>query len=57
MEKGRDTYRDTGIDVHVNALLKTLADRLAIVKYKKFSEALGHVEADCLLNKLAATLE
>ena len=46
MEKGRDTYRDTGIDVHVNALLKTLADRLAIVKAKKFSDALGHVEAD-----------
>ena len=46
MEKGRDTYRDTGIDVDVNALLKTLAERLAIVKAKKFSDALGHVEAD-----------
>ena len=57
MEKGRDTYRDTGIDVDVNALLKTLADRLAIVKAKKFSDALGHVKADCLLNKLVATLE
>ena len=57
MEKGRDTYRDTAIDVDVNALLKTLADRLAIVKAKKFSDALGHVQADCLLNKLAATLE
>ena len=57
MEKGRDTYRDTGIDVDVDALLKTLADRLAIVKAKKFSDALGHVKADCLLNKLVATLE
>ena len=43
--------------MEVNALLKTLADRLAVVKAKKFSDALGHVKADCLANKLAATLE
>ena len=30
----------------VNALLKTLADRLAVVKAKIFSDALGHVNAD-----------
>ena len=30
----------------VNALLKTLADRLAVVKAKRFSDALGHVKAD-----------
>ena len=38
-------------------MLKTLADRLAVVKAKKFSDALGHVKAYCLANKLAATLE
>ena len=43
--------------MHVNALLKTLADRLAVVKTKKFSDASGHVKADRLVNKLAATLE
>ena len=43
--------------MEVNALLKTLADRLAVVKAKTFSDALGHVKADCLANKLAATLE
>ena len=43
--------------MHVNALLKTLADRLAVVKAKKFSDASGHVKADRLVNKLAATLE
>ena len=57
MEKGTDTCRDTRSDVKVNALLKTLADRLAVVKAKKFSDALGHVKANCLANKLAATLE
>ena len=34
--------------MEVNALLKTLADRLAVV---------GHVEAVSVANKLAATLE
>ena len=43
--------------MEVNVLLKTLADRLAVVKAKKFSDALGHVKADCLANKLTATLE
>ena len=38
-------------------MLKTLPDRLAVVKAKKFSDALGHVKADRLVNKLAATLE
>ena len=38
-------------------MLKTLADRLAVVKAKKFSDALGHVKADRLVNKLAATLQ
>ena len=37
MKKERDTCRDTRSDVEVNELLKTLADRLAVV---------GHVEAD-----------
>ena len=46
MQKGRDTCRDTRSDLEVNALLKTLADRLAVVKGKKFSDALGHVEVD-----------
>ena len=45
MKKERDTCRHTRSDVHVNALLKTLADRLAVVKAKKFSDALEHVEA------------
>ena len=44
-KKGRDTCRDTRSDVQVNALLKTLAERLAVVKGKKFSDALGHVQA------------
>ena len=57
MEKGKDACRDNRSDVEVNALLKTLADRLAVVKAKKFSDALGHVKADCLANKLTATLE
>ena len=38
-------------------MLKTLADRLAVVKAKKFSDASGHVDADCLVNKPSATLE
>ena len=38
-------------------MLKTLADRLAVVKAKKFRDALRHVKADSLVNKLAATLE
>ena len=42
-KKGRGTCRDTRSDV--NALLKTLADSLVVVKDKKFSDALGHVEA------------
>ena len=46
MEKGTDKCGDTRSDVEVNALLKTLADRLAVVKAKKFSDALGHVKAD-----------
>ena len=29
-----------------NALLKTVADRLAVVKAKTFSDAVGHVQAD-----------
>ena len=37
MQKGRDTFCDTHSDVEVNALLKTLADRPAVV---------GLVEAD-----------
>ena len=37
MKKERDTCRDTRSDVEVNALLKTLADRVKEV---------GHVEAD-----------
>ena len=37
MKKERDTCRDTRSDVKVNALLKTLADRVTVV---------GHVEAD-----------
>ena len=45
-KKRRETCRDTRSDVQVNALLKTLADRLAVVKGKKFSDALGHVEDD-----------
>ena len=56
-KKGRDTCRDTRSDVQVNALLKTLADSLAVVKGKKFSDALGPVQAALLANKLAATLE
>ena len=44
-KKGRDTCCDTRSDVQVNALLKTLAERLAVVKGKIFSDALGHVEA------------
>ena len=44
-KKGRYTCRKTRSDLEVNALLKTLPDRLAVVKGKKFSEALGHVEA------------
>ena len=44
-KKGRDTCRDTRSDVQVNALLKTLAERLAVIKAKIFSDALGHVEA------------
>ena len=48
MEKETHTCRDTWRDVEVNALLKTLADRLAVE---------GHVEPDTLANKLAATLE
>ena len=44
-KKGRDTCRDTRSDVQVNALLKTLVERLAEVKGKIFSDALGHVEA------------
>ena len=32
--------------MEVNALLKTLADRLAVVKAKKFCDALGHAQAD-----------
>ena len=43
--------------MHVNALLKTLADRLAVVKAKKFCNALEHVVAALLANKLAATNE
>ena len=43
-KKRRETCRDTRSDVQVNALLKTLADRLAVVKGKKFSDALGQVE-------------
>ena len=31
--------------MHLNALLKTLADRLAVVKAKKFSDALEYVQA------------
>lgn len=38
-------------------MVKTLADRLAVVKAKTFSDALGHVEAASHVNKLAATLE
>ena len=57
MEKGRHTCRDTRRDVEVNALVKTLADRLAVVKAKTVSDALGHVEAASHVNKLAATLE
>ena len=38
-------------------MLKTLADLLALVKAKKFGDASGHVKADGLVNKLAATLE
>ena len=45
-KKGTDKCGDTRSDVEVNALLKTLADRLAVVKAKKFSDALGHVNAD-----------
>ena len=45
------------VDVEVNALLKTLADRLTVVKAKKFSDAQGHLQADSLVNKLAATQE
>ena len=36
---------------------KALPDRLAVVKAKKFSDASGHVDANSLVNKLAATLE
>ena len=32
--------------MEVNALLRTLADRLAVVQAKTFSDALGHVQAD-----------
>ena len=32
--------------MEVNALLRTLADRLAVVKAKTFCDALGHVQAD-----------
>ena len=42
-KKGSGTCRDTCSDV--NALLKTLADSLVVVKGKKFSDALGHWEA------------
>ena len=48
MEKATHTCCDTCRDVEVNALLKTLADRLAVE---------GHVEPDRLANKLAAALE
>ena len=44
-KKGRNTCRDTRSDVQVNALLKTLAERQAVVKGKIFNDALGHVEA------------
>ena len=42
-KKERGTCHDTCSDV--NALLKTLADSLVVVKGKKFSDALGHVQA------------
>ena len=35
----------TRSNVYLNAFLKTLADRLALVKAKKFSDALEHVQA------------
>ena len=38
-------------------MLKTLADRLPVLKAKKFIDAYGHVNVDQLVNKLAATLE
>ena len=43
--KKEETHAVTRSDVHVNALLKTLADRLAVAKTKKFSDALEHVQA------------
>ena len=43
--------------MHVNALLKTLADKLPVLKAKKFIDASGHVNVDRLVNQLAATLE
>ena len=38
-------------------MLTTLADRVAVLEAKKFSDASGHVNVDRLVNKLAATLE
>ena len=43
--------------MRVNALLKTLADRLPVLKAKKFIDTYGHVSVDQLVNKLPATLE
>ena len=37
-------------------MVKTLADRLAVVKAKTVSDGLGHKEAGSLVNKFAATL-
>ena len=55
MEKGRDTWHDTLRDVEVNSLVQTLGERLALVKAKTVSDALGHVEGDSLFNQFSTT--
>ena len=56
-KKGKDMCHDIRRDVEVEALVKTLAVRLAEVKAKTVSDTLGNVEAEALVNKFAATLE
>lgn len=53
MEKGRDTWHDTLRDVEVNSLVKTLSERLAVVKAKTVSDVLGHIEGDSLVNQFS----
>ena len=41
--------------MEVNSLVKTLGERLAVVKAKTVSDALGHVQGDSLVNQFPTT--